>query len=687
MLEENSPLKKIKDSLIELSKKLQNIDYKVPSLWAPVGKKPENPSKIVKVNPVNFFIEHIEAIEKNALKNIQPLKSLNQQLKSEIAGKGGNWVTEGGIFNLFVRLATAFDHNSDGKTGQGDNDDPTLNSDGIRETGTFLKSIALLGHISSFGVKTIHLLPVTAIGHDGNKGVLGSPYAIRNPYKIENTLADPLVQSDVEEQFRAFIEAAHMLGIRVICEFVFRTASKDADWILEHPEWFYWIDSNISDRNPDEKDIQKLCKQYGNPIFADEVLKIINQKVSGNDFSNLPAPPAEYINFFKNPPSSDNVRLSNSGKITGKSYDDKLNKLVETRIPGAFADWPPDDTQPPWGDVTYLRMYRDENGKDPEFNYIAYNTIRMYDNRLAQSHLENIPLWEKIIGLVPYYQEKYGIDGVMVDMGHAVPVNLMRKIVDTARQKDPEFAFLSENFSIEESSIKAGYNAVVGYAWWVEYKREGMRDLLQHVGVRGIPLPFFGAVENHNTPRAAARNGGEKYAMYSFLTNTFLPGSVPFIHSGFELGETAPINTGLDFKPEDIEKLKNCPLSLFDIASLNWTGNSRMLAFTQLVMKKRNEHARLLSKLDTSTFYLFETGNEDVFAFLRHGNGKKILVIFNRDISSPQKATVDLGKFAENSGARLDNILKEFSGLTEIKLHEGKIDTVLPEASCHLFEW
>ena len=79
------------------------------------------------------------------------------------------------IYNLFVRTTTAFDHN-----GNGTLDLPT-NAEGLRETGTFLKAMAMLPYIKRLGATTVHLLPITSIGHDGNKGTLGSPYAIRNP--------------------------------------------------------------------------------------------------------------------------------------------------------------------------------------------------------------------------------------------------------------------------------------------------------------------------------------------------------------------------------------------------------------------------------------------------------------------------------------------------------------------------
>ena len=55
------------------------------------------------------------------------------------------------IYNIFVRLTTSFDHNSDGLIG-GSKEDTTLNTEGIRESGTFLKSIALLPYLKKMGV-------------------------------------------------------------------------------------------------------------------------------------------------------------------------------------------------------------------------------------------------------------------------------------------------------------------------------------------------------------------------------------------------------------------------------------------------------------------------------------------------------------------------------------------------------
>lgn len=632
----------LKDSLAKKKKaKRDKKNYAVPSSWHPVGKPIEGKTKELKVVPEAFFLKHIEAIEKNAVKGIDPSKSLNSQIDG---GKGGTWLENETIYNMFVRVACAYDHDSDEQIGC-NKKDITAGKNGYRETGTMLKAIALLGHIKELGFTTVYLLPVTASGKSDKKGDLGSPYGIRNPYKIEETLADPLVpEMDASELFAAFVEAAHMLGMRVICEFVFRTASKDSDWIPEHPDWFYWINTKVKDRKPGETDLEKAKKTYGNPIFDEETLKAVKAKVAANDFTNMPPPPQDFIDFFKTPPAKDTIKKNKNGNYIGTSVDPISGKKYEVRIPGAFADWPPDDNQPPWTDVTYLKMFVDENPEKPEFNYIAYNTIRMFDSRLNKVKLANKKLWQKLADIIPDYQDKYGIDGVMIDMGHAVPVPLMQRIISKAREKDPNFAFLSENFDIDQSSVEAGYNAVIGYAWWVEYKRDGMLKMLNHIGNQGVPIHFLGAAENHNTPRALAREGSLAYAKQAFLVNTMLPRAIPFLHSGQELSEVQPINTGLDFTDAQIKEASKRPLPLFDKYAYNWNGRHEMTDYVKKVLGLRKRYEALISQTDTKSFYLVPTKHPDVIAYLRfNNNGEHALVIFNRDYKKSYNGTLDLG--------------------------------------------
>ena len=343
-----------------------SFHYAVPGLWLTGG----GGGKAVSVDPFDYFIGAV----RQAIEAVPPLGRHGDP--SPHAASAGEWTRDAVIYNMFVRTTSAFDHDGDGHLAL------PVNGEGFRETGTFLKAIAMLPYIKRLGADTVHLLPITSIGHDGNKGTLGSPYAIRNPYEIDENLSEPLLGLDAKTEFRAFVEAAHLMGIRVVVEFVFRTAAKDADWVKEHPEWMYWIKETVALRDPLHQDESR----YGSPLFTRKELDQIHHDVKEGRMGNLLPPHEVYRDFFTTPPEPGSVQKS-EGRYRGRLADG-----TRVRIPGAFADWPPDDNQPPWGDVTYLRMYT-----HPGFNYIGYNTIRMYDTRLTQTEFVNRPLWDKIV--------------------------------------------------------------------------------------------------------------------------------------------------------------------------------------------------------------------------------------------------------------------------------------------------
>ncbi|HBH17434.1 MAG TPA: alpha-amylase, partial [Cyanobacteria bacterium UBA9579] len=443
--------------------------YFIPSLW--VNSDLEN----IKVNPAKCYSRIIDTILDQKQDNTNYNHSLSV-IKKEIHQFSGDWTKDSTIYNFFIRLTTAYDHNNDGVSG-GLPTDITLNQEGIRETGTFLKSIAILPYLKELGINTIHLLPITAIGSDGNKGDLGSPYAIKNYYEIDKTLADPLIYLPVEDQFKAFVEAAHILGIRIVLEFVFRTAAKDADWIKMHPDWFYWMD-------------KKAEEKYTSPVFTEEELEKI-LKIPEGQGEYIP-PPQYYKSFFKKPPKPDQIRLENGKYIATRNNEELV-------IPGAFSDWSPNDIQPPWDDVTYLRMYNYPYDKEENYNYIAYNTIRYYDPEFAKPENANKPLWTMIKNIIPHYQQEFGIDGVMIDMGHALPSELKQDMLQLARENDPDFAFISEDFSVTKVPRDEGYNAVVGHTWVVQY--EDLQKIIDTA--KEAPINFWGAPETHDTPRVA----------------------------------------------------------------------------------------------------------------------------------------------------------------------------------------
>ncbi|MCK5705800.1 MAG: hypothetical protein KAI29_31840, partial [Cyclobacteriaceae bacterium] len=491
------------------------------------------------------------------------------------------------------------DHDQDGKIGE-NQDDVTLNKQGIKETGTFLKTIALLPYLKKLGVNTIHLLPITEIGIEGRKGDMGSPYAIKNPFKIDPNLADPLVQIPVEDQYKALIEAAHHLGIRVVQEFIFRTAAIDSDWSGEHPNWFYWI---------------KDDKKYGPPKFTTQELEQILKVPKGRG-KYIP-PGKSFRDLFDIPPTH----------VDKKSL----------KIASAFADWPPNDLQPPWSDVTYLRLYNYDYRQENNYNYIAYNTIRYYDPELAKKEHINHELWNKIADIIPYYQKTFGIDGAMIDMGHALPNRLKSKIIKNARDIDPAFAFWDENFDNKNETKKDGYNAVIGDAWYKITKRNGFRKIITSA-LEKKPLPFFGAPETHNSPRYGYRNAEKKKS--AWILFNILPNAIPFIHNGFELNEKLPVNTGLNFNKKEIEIFSKQPLALFWKNSLNWDTSFNIVSFVLKIEEIKSKYPWIFNGNSLS---ILKTDNKKVLGFSIKNKHEIALILFNTNFYKKERFCADVG--------------------------------------------
>ena len=575
--------------------------YKVPSLWQPSGSG-RGP---VAVDPFAFYGEIIGAIIGT---DPAPLcgsggSGGDGRDRSDRLGRLGRlgWSREAVVYNMMVRLTCAYDHDGDGMLGQ------PLNPDGWRETGTFLKAIAILPYIRSLGANTIHLLPVQEIGRDGRRGTLGSPYAVRNPVVLDPALGEPITGLPLESQFAAFIQAARHAGLRIILELPLRTLSKDCVWIKDHPDWFYWIERG---------------RELRPPAFTREEIRLAEEKISSGDHADLPIPSPAYREMFTDPPGAASVRLE-GGRWTGTVPDGRT-----VIIPGAFADWPPDDHQPVWEDITYLKLYQDKR-----YNYPAYNTVRMYDSKLLKDDTRTETLWQELENVVARYVSEYGIDGIMIDMAHALPETLAKRIIGRVRGIKPDFAFWAEDFSRTVDQVRVGFNAVLGGQWACQHRLGDFTDMLSWIGRTPELLPHLATPETHNTPRAVTRLGGERYSRYAWTVGCFIPG-IPFIHSGFELYERRPVNTGLGFTSEELESFPPGSLPLFSAHTLDWDETRGLPEWLRKPLGVRALYPECTLPEGGTEFRIVDGGNRRILAFRRSNasTGRCLLVVANTEM-------------------------------------------------------
>ena len=633
--------------------KTQSLDILLDSIGAAGRRQPSTP----------YAVPNLWHKETTGLSTVDPAQYYGDIVTSILAfppayekAKGrsaAEWSADATVYNLFVRFDAAFDHDRNGTIGT----EPLPN--GFRETGTLLKAIAMLPYIKRLGADTLYLLPLTSIGVVNRKGSLGSPYAIKNPCILDPMLGEPALELPTETQLKALVEAAHRLGMRVVFEYVFRTASIDSDWVQEHPDWFYWLrDSN--------GDIP-----YGPPGFNHETLAEIYEKVDKHDLRNLPVPNEAYRQRFVLPPESLSI---NDGAYVG-SNDDGSSCVIAS----AFSDWPPDDKQPPWTDVAYLKMH-----DDPGFNYIAYNTIRMYDEQLDRPESRNEALWAEISGIIPWYQKQYDIDGAMIDMGHALPPALKASIVAKAREGKPEFAFWDENFDPSPQLKEEGFNAVFGSLPFVIQDVQYIKGLLNFLNKTGVAIPFFATGENHNTPRVChgleGRLAGRRRSLFLFTLGAVLP-AMPFIHSGMEICEWHPVNLGLNFTDQDRCRFPTETLPLFGPAACDWeeaNGLEPLCSDIRKVLQTRSRYLELIRCGEKGSIIQPYISDPALLTVMRKSGGKTLIFAGNSNFNDPVSGTMEFDRPEMN----LEDLL---SG-KPLTVAGHKIVLDFAPGQCYLFE-
>lgn len=106
-----------------------------------------------------------------------------------------------------------------------------INTRQFTPEGTFRAAQAQLPRLKALGVDILWLMPIHPIGEQNRKGTLGSPYSVKDYYAVNPEFG-------TEEDFRAFVDAAHAQGFKVILDLVANHTAWDNALASEHPDWY-----------------------------------------------------------------------------------------------------------------------------------------------------------------------------------------------------------------------------------------------------------------------------------------------------------------------------------------------------------------------------------------------------------------------------------------------------------------
>ncbi len=569
-----------------LSKNEENgVEYKIPYCWNYVGaefEKADIQGEIL-VNARDYFTKAIE--------NILSRKKTRQ--------------TENlSFYSLFVRSFSAWDH------GKG------------FENGTFLKTIALLPLIKEMGFNGIYFLPVFEMSRENKKGELPSPYSVKNIMKIDRCYHDSHLEGMTpEEEFSALCEACHKLQMKVVLDFAFRTASRDSDLCLTHPEWFYWV------KNHSLLDFKApVCDELGHTVVTEKNVRQLYKSESMLSFAES----------FSYPPDEKAVNLFGDNE---KSFLVQCSENLGISVMPGFADTV-NDPQPPWSDITFLKFYFDntENAKK-KFGEDFPPVIAQDGIKCSAFPCEkpNFKLWEYIENVIPYYMDTYGLDGARIDMAHALPKDLTESIISEIKKKNKNFILWSEEFnnSFSGELKTAGYNFYTGGIWdlWSEENYTGMNFNKRLLECITGEIPSVACTETADTPRSMCTMGLLR-CMAAAVVTALLPNTVYFINNAQEFAEKQPMNLGLRNTEKGRFVLpKKHPLygklAFFDEFYFDWKNRKHMNDAIKQALSLRQRYNDVLS--DIENFDLKQLKANSEITVICGWNGRKgYLLLFNR---------------------------------------------------------
>ncbi|MCX8128740.1 MAG: alpha-amylase family glycosyl hydrolase [Clostridia bacterium] len=576
------------------------------------------------------------------------------------------------IYSMLPRMFTAWEHYEQGSIC----------------SGTFLKAICRLPYLKKMNVDIIYLLPIFEYSNKYKKGEIGGPYAIKNIYRLDPNMHDPLLGDFsvemIETEFKAFVEACHILGIKVMVDFVFRTVSRDNELIENNPDWFYWIDLKYND-------------SFMTPsIDIDKKSLHLNDKNLSRLYRSKDM--AEYLKWFTLPPNQLNPDKWESIKKQAAEQGLNILDLIEkeygiTTIPG-FSNVL-NDPQPPWTDATFLKFYFDNHEKAAKFvekdqpPYILQDGVCL---NLYRGSIKNEVLWKYVSDVIPYYQENYGIDGARIDMGHALPPELNRDIVERTKSINKQFILWSEVFEPEKAqgAKDDGFHFISGFIWSIykDIEKPSFNKKLFENTLMKSALPITAAMETPDTPRAAHVHKDKKKIELLLFLNCFIPNAVPFINNGFEAVEVQPMNLGLDnteagrFVLEKDDPMYG-KLAFFDNYYIHWKNSELEWMQNLLIIAAdlRKRFTDLISRKD-----LFIGGDEVTknkkITFISYYDSKCSKYVFfvaNRSMES--RARIDLKSLIpEGLKTRQKDIkiIYQNGSLCDIEFENGKKGMLQP---------
>ena len=305
--------------------------------------------------------------------------------------------------------------------------------------------------------------------------------------------------------------------------------------------------------------------------------------------------------------------------------------------------------------------------------------------------------------LVDYHKQfvdlmlECGVDGIRADVARAKPPEFWDEIISYARSKDPEFAFLAETYTYEDASpilnmphdrpeelLAAGFDSYYGqyHIFPMRFKAKELIDYvienldMSHRLPAGKSLIASFATHDDKSPMSS---GGVEYCNLTTGLGNTLPMTNPYYTSGFESGDTYNYSYAGKLAEKsytDCFVYETPNPEHFDIFNLSRKPGG--------MANLRKKYQDVITK---GTFIpLRDTGDKHdrIISYIRHKNGKTLLIVANRDVNSQVKGKIKIPGLSTNQ--QLQDLTMPYGEKSYFTAENGALNVNLAPARFHVFE-
>ena len=402
--------------------------------------------------------------------------------------------------------------------------------------GTALSQIAFLRHVRDrLGVTVFLSLPTSVIGVTNRKGTRGSPFAARDPFAIDPSFADPLFpELGPDVQYRALVQACHVLGMRAGSIVPMATLAMDCPWFAADPRIGFWWDGEPG---------QLLC----GPGNVTTPAERDSDPVIDNVF---PATPDRFVE----PPAKVVVATWHGQRFY-------VSEGARTRVTLANAFPPPGGRTVgtmTWADVAMVKY---TTGNCPAAAGAAH----------AEATAPTAPARTLMAQVLKWRHEALGEEVFLIDVNPSVPA----EVLELARAGSPEasrcMTFIGEELWSYDSPSRV-LDAVVGplvYGVSAHTRNlpilvESLRYHLRLLDEHRPQTVFLAAGANHDTTPPTPEGAAILAVCYAFM-----PGAIPLIYSGTEFHAQLLTNAQFGSCAGDLQPAGDLPIAEDDLALFN----------------------------------------------------------------------------------------------------------------------